>query len=121
MRHTHTVEVYPNSVVHRGNRGAPRAIHVQERQRTCKCNIETCLRNYCCRGKSRNCYTFLVCVCSLSYPVGKAHAPYHIVICGLSGPTVFSTLSGTNFGRKLLNVKCVFDCFYNFCSLHFLL
>jgi hypothetical protein len=30
---------------------------------------------------------FWVCVCSLSYPACKAHAPYYIVICGLSGCT----------------------------------
>jgi hypothetical protein len=121
MRYTHTVEVYPNSVVHRGIRGDPRAVHLQEVQRTYKCIIETHLRNHCCRGKSRNCYRFRGRVCSLSYPVRKAHAPYHIVICGLSGSAVFSTLSGTTFGRKTLNVKCVFDCFYHFCSFHFLL
>lgn len=48
---THTVEVYPNSVVQRGNRGAPRAVYEQERQRTYKRNIEARLRNHCCRGK----------------------------------------------------------------------
>jgi hypothetical protein len=34
-------------------------------------------------------YVNRVCVCSLSYPAYKAHAPYDIVICGLSGSTVF--------------------------------
>jgi hypothetical protein len=34
-----------------------------------------------------------VCVCSLSYPACKAHAPCYIVFCGLSGCTMFSTLS----------------------------
>ena len=34
-------------------------------------------------------YVFWVCVCSLSYPARKAHATYYIVICGLSGSTVF--------------------------------
>jgi len=37
----------------------------------------------------KNDYIFLVCVCSLSYPVCKAHAPYYIVICGLSACTIF--------------------------------
>jgi hypothetical protein len=30
-----------------------------------------------------------VCVCSLSYPAFKAHAPYYFVICGLSGSNIF--------------------------------
>ena len=30
-------------------------------------------------------YIFRVCVCSPSYPTCKAHAPYYIVICDLSG------------------------------------
>jgi len=34
-------------------------------------------------------YIFKVCVCSLSYLACKAHVPYYIVICGLSGPTIF--------------------------------
>jgi hypothetical protein len=32
---------------------------------------------------------YYVCVCSLSYPAFKAHAPCYIVTCGLSGSTVF--------------------------------
>jgi len=31
------------------------------------------------------CAGVCVCVCSLSYAACKAHAPYYIVICGLSG------------------------------------
>ena len=34
------------------------------------------------------CVCVCVCVCSLSYPSRKAHAPYYIAICGLSGCTV---------------------------------
>ena len=30
-----------------------------------------------------------VCVCSLSYPARKAHAPYYVVICGLFGCATF--------------------------------
>ena len=30
-------------------------------------------------------YIFWVCVCGPSYPACQAHAPYYIVICGLSG------------------------------------
>ena len=32
-------------------------------------------------------YSECVCVYSLTHPACKAHAPYYIVICGLSGPT----------------------------------
>jgi hypothetical protein len=39
--------------------------------------------------KSNKYYIFWVCVCNLSYPACKAHAPYYIVICGLSGSTIF--------------------------------
>jgi hypothetical protein len=34
-------------------------------------------------------YVFWVRVCSLGYPACKAHAQYYIVICGLSGCTIF--------------------------------
>jgi hypothetical protein len=34
-----------------------------------------------------------MCVCSLSYQACEGHAPYYIVICPLSGSTIFSTLS----------------------------
>ena len=41
---------------------------------------------------------FVVCVraCSLSYKARKAHAPYYIVICGVSGCTIlFHIISQT--------------------------
>jgi hypothetical protein len=65
-------------------------------------------RNHCCRGKAIS-ITYSECVCTLSYPPRKAHAPYYIVICGLAVP-YFSTLSHTrhDFWKKLLNTKCVF-------------
>ena len=43
--------------------------------------------------KSNTYYILWVCVCSLSYPAFNSLAPYYTVICGLSGCTVFSTLS----------------------------
>ena len=52
-----------------------------------------------------------------SYTARKAHAPYYIVICGLSGSTIFSTLSqsltapfsvGEGGGGMLLNIECAF-------------
>jgi len=39
--------------------------------------------------KSNEYYTFRVCVCGLSYPTWKAHAPYYFVTCGQSGSTIF--------------------------------
>jgi hypothetical protein len=82
-------------------------------------NNETRSRNHCCRRKA---IRILMCVCSLSYPPCKEHAPYYrpIVICGLSGSTIFLhsvwlyhifphyLLRGTTVGKHLLNTKCVF-------------
>jgi hypothetical protein len=50
-----------------------------------------------------------LCVCSLSYPACKAHAPYYIVICGLWLHQIFRhyLLNGTIFGKTLLNMKGV--------------
>jgi hypothetical protein len=39
--------------------------------------------------KSSKYYIFWVCVCSISCHARKSHAQYHIVICGLSGLTIF--------------------------------
>jgi hypothetical protein len=47
--------------------------------------------------------------CCRNYPACKPHVTYY-VICGLSGPTIFSThlTKGTIFWKALLNIKCVF-------------
>jgi hypothetical protein len=39
--------------------------------------------------ESNKCHMFQVCVCSLSSLACTTHAPYYIVICGLSGSTTF--------------------------------
>ena len=39
--------------------------------------------------KSTKYYMFWMFVCSHSYPTCKAHAPFNIVICGLSGSAIF--------------------------------
>ena len=52
-----------------------------------------------------------MCVCSLSRAARNAHAPYYIVICGLSGSTItfHVIINGTIFGKnKLLRTKCMF-------------
>jgi hypothetical protein len=54
-------------------------------------------------------YKFWVRVCSLLYPARKTHAPYYIVICGLSASTIiFSILSDKlhDFqGKKIIKRK----------------
>jgi hypothetical protein len=38
---------------------------------------------------------FCVCICSLNYPACKAHAPYYIIVCGLSGCRLCLKCDGT--------------------------
>jgi len=64
-----------------------------------------------------------MCVCSLRYPACNTHAPYYVVICGLSGSTVFFPIiskSVDDSEGKLLDIKFVFDFFYKFSLKHFL-
>jgi hypothetical protein len=63
------------------------------------------------KARSRNhSYRVSECVCSLSYPACKAHAPYNI-ICGLSDSTTFFShylTNGTIFGKTITEHKlCV--------------
>jgi len=37
--------------------------------------------------------TYSECISSLNYPACNLRTPHYVVICGLSGSTVFSTLS----------------------------
>jgi hypothetical protein len=57
----------------------------------------------------------IVCVCILALVIRPPNrifsAPYYIVICGLSGFANFFShylINGTIFGKKLLNIKCVY-------------
>jgi cytochrome c oxidase assembly protein Cox11 len=50
--------------------------------------METRWRNNCCRGKAIS-MTYSECVCSLIYLAYKAHVPFYVAICGLSGSTIF--------------------------------
>jgi len=50
-------------------------------------------------------------ICSLTYPAFKAQAPFYIVICSLSGFTIFFNylINGMILGeKKLLKIKLVF-------------
>jgi len=56
-----------------------------------------------------------VCVCICTLVICHANqllsAQHYIVVCGLSGSTIFSTLSHKwhdLWGKRLLNKKCVF-------------
>ena len=74
----------------------------QDGQCTYKRNNGASSRNNCCRGKATS-ITYSECVCGLSYPVWKAHAPYYIVSTSLSGSAIFFlTLSHKrhNFSKK---------------------
>ena len=68
-------------------------------------NTEARTRNHFCRGKAISITG--MCVCNLIYPAHNAHAPYYIVICGLS--YIFPRpMNGTVFGKKkLINMKSV--------------
>jgi hypothetical protein len=66
---------------------------------TCKRNIEANLRHNRCCGKATS-IPYSERVYSLWYTAFKAHAPYYIVICGLSVSTSFYHIisNGTVFG-----------------------
>ena len=94
------------------------------------CNIEGRSRNHCCRGKAiRTKYYVCACVCvggggGLNHPACKAHAPYYIVICGLSGSNTLLPhylINNTIFGNKSLDIKCVFSFSLQLSSLTFLI
>jgi len=62
----------------------------KEQDRQCKYNV-TLTRDVqpLLQWKISKYSMFRFCVCSLSYPVCNAHAPYYIVICSPSGSTTF--------------------------------
>ena len=55
--------------------------------------------------KSNSHYIFWVCVFSFTYPTCKAHAPYYMVVCDLSGCTNFffspNLINGTIFWENI--------------------
>jgi hypothetical protein len=87
---------------------ADRSKEINSKRNVRKRIIEARSHNHCCSRKAIN-ITYSVCVCSLSYPACKVHAPCYIVICGPCDSTLSHNrhdfLGG---GWKLLNIKCAF-------------
>ena len=91
----------------------------QDRKCTHKNYIKARSRNRCCHGKVIR-ITFWVCICSLSYPVRRAHAPYYIVVCGRQALvccfffTVFEQRHDFRKKEKTLEKKRTFYFLYDF-------
>ena len=78
----------------------------QDGQCTCD-NIEARSCNPCSSGKTT--ITYSVCVCSLRYPAYNTHAPYcYLWLVRLCLIFPHYLINGTIFGKKSLNVVCVF-------------
>jgi hypothetical protein len=82
-------------------------------------NIEALSCNQCCCGKEMS-ITLPKCICSLSHPACKAHAPYcHL----LSNPNyiIFPRyfVNCTIFEKHFWTQNMCLGCLYNFCLTHF--
>jgi hypothetical protein len=79
-----------------------------KQEKHCTCNVTLrSVRVKIVRWKSNKCYIFCACVCSLSYPAWKAHAPYYIHLWTYR---IFSRflIKGKIFGKKLLNIIYIY-------------
>jgi hypothetical protein len=82
----------------------------QNRQLTCKSNIEARSCNRCCSRKVIGItYSECVCVCGLIYPARNAHVPYYIVVCLALPHYSTSYHNGKCFRKKFIEHKmCLF-------------
>jgi hypothetical protein len=73
--------------------------------------------------KNKMYYIIRMFVCSLSYPADKAHAPYIRIFSSVACPSrsYFSMYHIMILGKKVLNIKCVFNFFNNCCLRHLIL
>ena len=81
----------------------------QGRRRTCKVTLRRV--RITAVAVEKQYHIFWMCVCSLSYPESKAHAPYYSVICGLSCCKYFFHISQKRHDfrrRKKVNIKNAF-------------
>ena len=66
--------------------------------------------------KRNNYCIFCVCVCSLRYPAYKSHAPFYVLICGLSCSDKYFHINTKRAWysekRYLLNIKYIFKFLY---------
>ena len=87
------------------------AIYVQR-------STEACSRNNCCGGKAISITCLCVCVCAyvnVALAIRHAKHMHRVVICGLSGCTVFfDIINGTIFVKKVIEHEMCFDFLYNF-------
>jgi hypothetical protein len=72
--------------------------------------VRSCKR--CCRGKAVNITCYKCVSVGFRYPACKAHAPYCIVICSLSGSTIIFHIGPIWYMERFLeknkvNTKCV--------------
>ena len=79
---------------------------IQERQFSYERNTNARSHNHYCRGKTIS-IAHSVCFRSFSYSALKIHAPYYIVICGLSGSTIFFRYCFTNVTIFGLSETCL--------------
>jgi hypothetical protein len=93
---TKLIVVFPNFVKAPSKTGN---VRIDVTLRRVHVTIAAVYKKYCIHERDRD----RVCVCSLSYQACKMHALYYIVICVLSGPTLFFpnyVINGTIFGKS---------------------